>query len=661
MSIPSVQGTVKDGGLGAGGSLGVDTIVIVAPATAGPLGQNGGANGAPGFSPHTSTSGVVSTYTSGPAVELACYFLNIPVNPPTVIIYRTPSSTAGSLGTPVNNWTGTAVPSWTGVPFDSSEQLVTVTASGVIGTAGGAITDSWDNGRSTEPGPIQLGTLSTYSPPGSGLTLHLDPPSAALYTSVNALRTELIAHFPDTTSSIHALADSIDTTALTAVPVATTYTTAITLFNACVTFLSAHVSNASGAHIYHTNPDTVAEAALAAITTAVYAIDVVLQLPTLIAIYNAHRILTSLPGPLVVHGAADTVNVCPASTATGGAINAGDTLYQPAIEPMPIAADVATAITTITAGLRRFRCMVVTGTIGVSEFTTLDTDSLAFETENDWSFLLMNTVDGGIGQIGSGQTDAQFVTSTGNTWGATFANNKRISLFSGFGKHTASLGAPNQGRQIRRPAAWAVARRFMENDPSVDVAEVDLGPLADFAISDSNGNPTEHDERVNGGLGGFTDPARLGTLCTFKGKTGAYVCIPWMKSAVGSDYIRIHLRSVMDLACAQAYDDLLLLLNKGVPVDATTGFLDPAKANSIAFKTNSDLRGVLLQKVGALQRPRASGGAYDRGKGFLNVHTTDNLLVPGTPLYVDIGYVPLAYLEAIIFQIGLRNPAVQTQ
>lgn len=655
MSIPGVTGTVKDGGLGAGGSLGTDTIVVVGPATAGPLGSNGGTNGGPGFTPHTSTSSVVSTYTSGPMVELACYLLNIPSNPPTVLCYRTPSSTPGSLGTPVNTWTGTAVPSWSGTPLDSSEQFVTVTTSGVIGTSG-AISDSWDDGRSTEPGPIQLGTLSTYAPPGSGLVLHLDPPSAALYTSLNNLRTALIGHFPDVTASVHALADTIDTTALTAVAVASTYPTAVTLFNACVTYLSAHVSNASGAHVYHTNPDTVAEAALAALTTAVYAIDVVAQLPALIALYNAHRVLLSLPGPLVVHGAADSTNTCAASTATGGTIVAGDTLYQPAVEPMPSAGDVSTAIATITNGLRRFRCMVVTGTIGVSEFTTLDTFSTLFETENDWSFLLMNTRD-----YNAGETDPQYVTALGTTWGSTFANNHRISLFAGFGKHTASQGAPNSGRQIRRPAAWAVARRFMENDLAVDVAEVERGPLADFAISDSNGNPTEHDERVNGGLGGFNDPARIGTLCSFKGKTGAYVCIPWMKSAAGSDYIRIHLRAVMDVACAQAYDDLVLLLNKGVPVDPTTGLLDPAKANSIAFKTNSDLRGILLQPVGALQRPRASGGAFTRGKGFVNVHTTDNLLVPGTPLNVDIGFVPLAYLEAISFQISLSNPAVLTQ
>lgn len=660
MSIPGVQGTVADGGLGAGGSLGTDTIVVVGPATIGPLGSNGGAGGGPGFTPHTSTSSVGSTYMSGPLVELADYFLNVPNNPPTVLCYRTPSSTAGVLGTLVTSgWTGTSVPSWSGVPLDSSEQFTTVVVGGVVGTPGITINESWDNGHTTEPGPIPLGTLSTYSPPGSGLTLTLNPPSAALYTSVNNLRTALIGHFPDVTGSIHAAADTTDTTALTAVPAATTYPTAITLFNACVTYLTAHVSNGAGA--YHTNPDTVAEAALAALTIAVHAIDVVLQLPTLIAIYNAHRVLLSLPGPLVVHGAADNTNTCAASTATGGTVNAGDTLYQPATEPMPIASDVATAISTITAGLRRFRCMVVTGTIGTSEFMTLDTDSLAFETAHDWSFLLMNTVDGGIGQIGSGQTDAQFVTSTGNTWGLTFAANKRISLFAGFGKHTASLGAPNAGRQIRRPAAWAVARRFMEYDPAVDVAEVERGPLADFSISDANGNPTEHDERVNGGLGGFNDPARLGTLCTFKGKSGCYVCIPWMKVAAGSDYIRIHLRAVMDLACAQAYDDLVLLLNKGVPVDPTTGFLDPAKANTITLKVNTDLRGQLLQKVGSLQRPRASGGAYGRGKSFVNVHTTDNLLVPGTPLNIDLGFVPLAYLESIAFTISLVNPAVVAQ
>lgn len=651
MNIPGVTGTIINGGLGASGDLGTNTIVVMGPATAGPLGSNGGANGGPGFTTHTSTSSVSATYTSGPLVEAVDYLLGITPSPPTVIAYRTPSSTAAVVGTPdVSKWTGTSVPTWSGTPLDSSEQYVTVVAGGIVGTPGITISDSWDDGRTSEPGPIPLNTTSAYSPPGSGMTLVLNPPSAALYTSINALRTALLAHYLITSGSpaIHAASDTTDNATLTTVPVATTYPTAIALFNTCLSTLIRHVANTGGA--YHTTADTVATAALALLTPAVYAGDVVVQLPALIAAYNAHRVLVGA-GP--VHGSADSTNTCAASTAVGGTAVAGDSVYVALTEPMPSAADITTGIVTLVAGARRFRGVLVTGTIGVSEFISLDAATPAFETNHDYSFLFANVAD-----YTSGQTDVQWVTAMQALWSNTFAADNRISLWGGFSKIVGALGAPNQGRQIRRPAAWAAAHRFMEFDPAVDIAEVDNGPLQSVSISDPSGNPTEHDERVNGGLGGFNDPCRIATLCTFKGKSGTYVCIPWMKVAIGSDYIRVHLRAVMDLACTITYDDLVLLLNKGVPVDPNTGLLDPAKANSIGFTTNADLKGALLSKQGVLQRPRASGGAFNKGKAFVSVSTTDNLLTPGTPLNVLVGYVPLAYLEAIQFKISLFNPAL---
>lgn len=503
MSIPSVTGTIKDGGLGATGDLGVNTFVIVGPATSGALGTAGGAVAC------TSTSQVVSTFTSGPAVEAACYLLNITPEPPTVLIWRTPNTTAATSAVDVTGVTGSASShiSVSGTALDSATLTVTCTKAITCGTAGGQFTVTWGVG-SPEPGPF-ITTTSLTVAIGNGITLTLGQ-------------------------------------------------------------------------------------------------------------------------------AADVWNV-------------GDVAVVTCVEAMAGASDVTAAITGVCNGGRRFRAMLVTGIMGTTEFATVDTACSTFEASFDYAFLFANTRD-----FNANETDAQYTTAMDTLWGSTYAANKRISLCGGFFRHTASPGAPNAGRILRRPAAWAAARRFMEYDPSVSLAEVDNGPLAGASITDSNRNSVEHDERINGGIGGFSDPARLLTLRTIKGRSGCYITLPWMKSAPGSDFIRVHLRAVMDIACATTHDTLESLLSEGVPADTTTGLIDKAEANNIQTDVDAALAGNLLQKTGSLQRPRASSATT-------TVDTTVPLLTPGSTLPVTVAIESLIYLEKISFTIGFVNPALLAQ
>ena len=660
MSIPGVQGQVVDGGLGAGTGGGLDTIVVIGPATAGPMGADGGPNAGPGFTTHTSTKSVVALYTSGPAVELACYLLNA-IPTPTVLLYRTPNSIAGALGTPdLSGFTGTALPVWSGTPLDASEQLVTFENGGTLGTSGITFDASWDNARTTEPGPTTLLTTQfSYVPAGSGLRLDLNPPAAqitALVTYTNDLRTKILAHFPYTTGSVHGSADTTSDDNVHAA--ATDLPSAILVLVSLEAALALHFARGSTVHLTAdvTTSLTAAAAAATAVTASGLGQDAITLAQLIATAFATHEANTT------VHTIADVVNVVTATPPTRGTVVTGDKIYVNVTPPMPSAADISTAITTVTKGLRRFRVMVATGTSTPSDFVTIDNATQAFEANFDYSFVALNTRD-----YNTGETDVTYVQAMQTLWSTTFAQHLRISLAMAFAKITGAIGAPSEGRQIRRPAMWAAMRRFMEFDPSVDIAEVERGPLAGVSITDSSGNAWEHDERVNGGNGGFNDPPRLLSLCTFKGKSGAYVCIPWMKSAAGSDFIRIHLRAVMDVACAETYDNLLLLLNKGVPVNPKTGFLDPAQANKLAFKTNAALSAALAQKQGSLQRPRSSGGGILDKNGkpiptqYVALDTSTNLLVPGTTLDVDVSFVPLAYLEAILFRIGFRNPALTAQ
>jgi len=208
---------------------------------------------------------------------------------------------------------------------------------------------------------------------------------------------------------------------------------------------------------------------------------------------------------------------------------------------------------------------------------------------------------------------------------------------------TAKMISGVSGRQYRRPPSFWVAPAHAVASEEVNLANVKVGRMDGVIITDSNGNPDDHDESTNPGL----DDARFLTLRTWEGRPGVYINRPRMLSTPTSDYQLIPHRRVMNLAKTVIRSYLEERVNEEILVNSTTGFILEEEALEIEAGANAALRGSLLTK------PKASAAR-------LVLSRTDNLLSTKT-LNCTCRIVPLAYPEFIEAEIGFENPAIQAR
>lgn len=200
--------------------------------------------------------------------------------------------------------------------------------------------------------------------------------------------------------------------------------------------------------------------------------------------------------------------------------------------------------------------------------------------------------------------------------------------------------SPITGRQYRRPPSFTIAAREASLSQEQNSAQIQLGPLPVTVITDALGNPKYHDELISPGL----DAARFCVLRTFEGRSGVFVNRPTMFSPVGSDFIILPYRRVMNYARSISRTEMELILNSPIRVDPTTGFIDERDASRIETRVTQQL------KLALGQQPMVSEVTY-----VLN--RTDNLLSTRT-LNTQLRIVPLGYPETILEEDGFINPAL---
>lgn len=208
---------------------------------------------------------------------------------------------------------------------------------------------------------------------------------------------------------------------------------------------------------------------------------------------------------------------------------------------------------------------------------------------------------------------------------------------------TAKMISGVTGRQYRRPPSWWVAPAHAVKSEEVNLANVKVGRMDGVILTDSNGNPDDHDESTNPGL----DDARFLTLRTWEGRPGVYLNRPRILSTPTSDYQLIPHRRVINLTKTVIRSYLEERCNEEILVDSTTGFILEEEALEIEAGANAALRGALLAK------PKASGARFTLSR-------TDNLLSTKT-INCSCRVVPLAYPEFIDVEVGFENPAIQAR
>lgn len=236
-----------------------------------------------------------------------------------------------------------------------------------------------------------------------------------------------------------------------------------------------------------------------------------------------------------------------------------------------------------------------------------------------------------------GETEAAYLTALSGIFGDS------VSKFGSFYAGACKLTSAISGRKYRRPFSFATASREQSSSEEVNIADVNLGPLAGVSIRDANGNADEHDESLNPGL----DDARFAVARTWDGLQGVYVNRPRLFSAEGSDFQIMPHRRVLNLAHAALRQYFIRRLNKPIRIDKTTGFILESEALEIESGANSALATVLLAK------PKASAANFVLSR-------TDNVLSNKT-LTGNARVTPLGYPEYIELETGWFNPALVVQ
>ncbi len=221
--------------------------------------------------------------------------------------------------------------------------------------------------------------------------------------------------------------------------------------------------------------------------------------------------------------------------------------------------------------------------------------------------------------------DATWVAALRTSFDAK--SSKRLSLWAGHAPTVSSV----LSNTPQRPSSWAAAARYLARDLSKSLAEVNAGPLAGVSLVDEHGDTIGHDEAATPGL----LDGRFGCLRTFDGRQGAYVALPMVFAPTGSDFDRVHLRAVIDLACTVAKQSLEGVLSSAVLLSTATGnTIDESEARRIEALVNRALANALTA------RGRVTSATYQAAR--------DDDLTAADPVLTGTVYVrPLGYVESI--------------
>lgn len=198
------------------------------------------------------------------------------------------------------------------------------------------------------------------------------------------------------------------------------------------------------------------------------------------------------------------------------------------------------------------------------------------------------------------------------------------------------------GGYHRRPVAMLVAAREASLSEEQNSADINLGPLPSAQLTDSNGNPSCHDESIYPGA----DDARFTALRSWPGYSGVYVNRPRIFSNDTSDFQLLPHRRVLNLAHVALYAYFVRRLNAPVQVNTSTGRILESTAKEMEAGATAMLRATL----GA--RPKASGWS-------VTISRDDNILSTKT-IHVTARVIPLGYPETIAIELGFQNPALLT-
>jgi len=222
----------------------------------------------------------------------------------------------------------------------------------------------------------------------------------------------------------------------------------------------------------------------------------------------------------------------------------------------------------------------------------------------------------------SGEAESAFKTAMDTAFGAS------SSIDIGLGADGGYIPSPIRSLVLKRPTALFAAARAMAIAISVEPAYVALGPIANLAITDAQGNPRDHNEEANPGL----DDSRFITLRTIAGETGTFINRTRLFSPNGSDYQLLPHARVMNAACETAQQLLQKRLNIGVQKNAKAR-IEEGDASLIESAVDDAIEARIM-------RDRHASGV-----GFLLSRDDDLSSNAGAAVSGEVELAPLVYIN----------------
>ena len=611
---PSVSVPIQDGSLGIQPPSQGDILAVVGPAPSGPL-----------ATPRMfarSADAVALFGGSSPMVEAGAATIKRTGKP--VLFVRTAASVAAVIGAVTKTGTGTfnpVVDSLT-VPYDDHEVYVQFTTDGGVGTAGIKYQTSLDGGR-TLSAVAALGTATSITvPTAAGLIkINLEPDDDALVALANDIRTKFLAHIVLITGSVHLNADTTSDDGVAAA--ATNRATAIALLNTLRTAYEAHrVLVGTGPSQVHLVADTTNTITAPAATDGFTARTLANELKAK---------LTAHEGDTASHTIADATNLVTVADVAVGSVVAGDYFAFRVTAATWNSSDLDTALTALKNTQQTWDGALMVGAAGSSTFDTVDTWLAGMAEKNKFRRAIMNT------RIpNEGESEGDYLDAMTTIFGTK--SSRWINLCFGSDKMISALTA----RSYRRPVSWRVAIEEILVDAAQDLAAVAKGPLDGIQIADDAGNPDDHDETIFPGA----DDARFTTLRSFDGRPGVFINNGRIFAPVGSDFIFVQFRRIMNLGARALVSYLEERLSAAIGIDPKTGF--------IAESTAAELEAGGQQAMAAVLMPFGRAAAVS----FV-VSRTDNILSTFT-ITGEARIVPNGYAKFFSVPIGFNNPALRT-
>ena len=303
-----------------------------------------------------------------------------------------------------------------------------------------------------------------------------------------------------------------------------------------------------------------------------------------------------------------------------GTLVAGDTYKSKVAGPVMTNAEVVIALEALRVSPYPFEAVLIAGTTDAAGVTALQSWIDARENDGRMYHAYVNARMRNVGE-----TPAAYLTAMVTAYGAVAAPSVTINYDGG---RVGSLLANR--RQYVRAASLGHAARAMNVDVSVMPSRVQDGPIKGFSIVDERGLAEFHDESIYPGPGAN----RFTVFRSRQGRTGVYIDLPFLFSAVGSDYVFLPHVRVMNRAIDLARGPLTDVLSQGERKGAN-GFILESEAQKIEAKAELPLANQLV-------RPLKVSDA-----GFVLSRNDDVSSNAGAKLTGDVWIVPLIYVSGI--------------